>query len=902
MSRLIAIVSCLAIVLLLFSTKNAQAAKFSEVFLRLDRTKTSSPLSGTLCAKPSSESAGVENEVSITFPSDFTIDTTVNNWTVTTTNLPSGATAWPSIGTATAVSGQTITFPSNDLTSSTSLYCFNFTGSLSTTGSAGAKTGTIATKNLSDQTIDETNYKLTILANDQISVTGTVPAKPTDFQASLALTNSGSTFSQNTELSYILTYGSYLLYSHILTVEVSWSQGTIEGNSTPSVDILEYVIGSASEAHNNTPPVVDTTNRKITWTISSFSANTVNKTVNFKLKTTSAYTGSKKVSFIVSGKVLGQGTQTADSTVTKDYAYTTTPTSTPTPAPATSPTPLPKPPAFERVWIRTVSAEEATIAVQTSEPTTLIFRYGTAPNKLANTVRVLTAQTLHLLLLADLSPNTQYYFRITAADTLGRTAISDIFIFKTAKTSAAPTIDKTTIIIQSQEILLSSQMLRTAIGTNEVVVVLPTEVAFSFSFLMEKHEVIKRAEAFFSNKLVLGINTIIEEVQASSQRTEPREIAPGLYSGTLKTPASTGIYEFFLRIHDFDGNIAEEKIAEIKISQPFSIKETENQTPIENARVFLFKYNERTRTYEPISQQVIGIKNPSFSEPNGTVPVVLPQGRYRAEVKALGYKEKTFDFDIAKESDYPIIHLEKTGFSLITAGKYYLTIAEDIVHATQTYTKNLSTSNRFFNFTAFISLIFLVVVSLLSFSLRTHIPLLHLPRYLIHHIRRLIPKTSLLMHIHGIVIDATVPSPINQADVYIIDENKKVIVEKILTNKAGEFFSNSLPNGHYAVRVMKRGYKLSEIQYPLPDDVSGKFAISLHKGETLEQSIRENFYWAVENVIGFCFELLLFTSLVFEVLLGYAFGWQKIAPFLFVSLANLLMWLFYFRHISASKS
>jgi hypothetical protein len=105
------------------------------------------------------------------------VNGTASNWTVTTTSLPTGATAWPGIGTATAVSSQTVTFPSTDLSTST-LYCFNFASSSTlTTSSAGNdKTGTIVTRTGAAATIDSIGYATSIISNDQIVVTATVPS------------------------------------------------------------------------------------------------------------------------------------------------------------------------------------------------------------------------------------------------------------------------------------------------------------------------------------------------------------------------------------------------------------------------------------------------------------------------------------------------------------------------------------------------------------------------------------------------------------------------------------------------------------------------------------------------------------------------------------------------------
>lgn len=160
---------------LFFLARPAQAAQFTNAYLRLDRMTASTTTGGTVCAKTGT--SGTENDVQVTFPTGFTVNGTASNWTVTTSNLPSGATAWPSIATATAVSSQTVTFPSGDLSTAT-LYCFNFSGtSTLTTSSAGAdKTGTITTRTSAPATIDSSSYATAAISSDQISVTATVPS------------------------------------------------------------------------------------------------------------------------------------------------------------------------------------------------------------------------------------------------------------------------------------------------------------------------------------------------------------------------------------------------------------------------------------------------------------------------------------------------------------------------------------------------------------------------------------------------------------------------------------------------------------------------------------------------------------------------------------------------------
>lgn len=172
---LIFLLSLLLLLLSPFFLKTRAQAVFTEAYLRLDRMKASTTTGGTVCAKPAT--AATEENVQVVFPTGFTVNATAANWTVTTTNLPSGATAWVGIATATAVSGQTVTFASGELVVGT-LYCFNFSGTTTLTNStAGAsKTGTITTRTITPTTIDTSPYATAVITDDQIAVTATVPS------------------------------------------------------------------------------------------------------------------------------------------------------------------------------------------------------------------------------------------------------------------------------------------------------------------------------------------------------------------------------------------------------------------------------------------------------------------------------------------------------------------------------------------------------------------------------------------------------------------------------------------------------------------------------------------------------------------------------------------------------
>jgi hypothetical protein len=173
----LSILLALAAVVLGLKPGVANAGTLTQTLVRFDRLQTSTQTTGTVCVKPTS--AGTAASVQVAYPTGYTLSSTLGNWTVTTTNLgwPATATAWPGIGTATAVAAQVVTFPSTTLTVGT-LYCFNWSNSAAVqiTASVGSNnTGTVTTRTSVPATIDAGSYSTVSLASDQIGVTAAVP-------------------------------------------------------------------------------------------------------------------------------------------------------------------------------------------------------------------------------------------------------------------------------------------------------------------------------------------------------------------------------------------------------------------------------------------------------------------------------------------------------------------------------------------------------------------------------------------------------------------------------------------------------------------------------------------------------------------------------------------------------
>jgi hypothetical protein len=183
-----------------FLTEKVEAAGLTLAMVRPDRLASSTATGGMICAK--STTVDVETQVKVTFPTGFATVDTPANWTVTTTNIPSDATAWIGIGTATAATGQDVTFPSGDMVVGT-LYCFNFTATstLTTHATPGNNyTGTITTQKSGPTTIDTSGFALSVVSNDQVVVNATVPAT-----FSFSLPTNTLTFLSNLTTTPVLT-------------------------------------------------------------------------------------------------------------------------------------------------------------------------------------------------------------------------------------------------------------------------------------------------------------------------------------------------------------------------------------------------------------------------------------------------------------------------------------------------------------------------------------------------------------------------------------------------------------------------------------------------------------------------------------------------------------------------
>ncbi|MBI5621186.1 hypothetical protein HY949_05360 [Candidatus Gottesmanbacteria bacterium] len=859
----------------------------AQSYIRLSSMQPSEEIFGTMCHTPASSSALPVGIVSISFPSDFTIDSRPASWSTDTDKLPSSATAWPGIGkTADTVSGASVRFQSGALTNDAALYCFNFTSTSSRTSpSTGSKNISITTTTASGATLETKRMMLSIIKNDQITIAGTIKEHAADFPIAIAKDGPEGPVPQYTTIPFTITYGSDLAYAQTLRLEASWNAGEIDGSPGSTVDVLEYKDGSASPAFGRITPTVDLVNKKIVWTIASFPAKKKGQTVTFTLRTNALYTGKRNITSRVTATLYTDKTSVGASTPAI-YRYN--------PSVLTSPLePL-------IITVRSIASGSATLAIESMDETVVRVQYGTEQNALNKIIRTIQYARDHVVTLPNLTPDTSYFFIVTAFPNDGTSVTSDVYEFRTATRSYAPEIDTSSLMFSSADLIITPVYTRAG---KSPAFSLPQGTPYNFRFKVNNADDIKRIQGIVRNKTVLGI-TSEEIIEPTSTDTTLFERQPGIFEGRLKSPQDTGTYEIVLNVSDYRGNVAEQTIAEVYVAKRLTIKNKTTEKPVEGAQILILYRNPRTRIFDPIPESVIPVKNPSYTDINGQIPYPLPQGTYKAKITAIGYRGQEVDFTIGQNpgEDYPEVSLVPEPFALPTIARYYWTILLDVVSSSRSYIQKLSRSVRFFELNTLIALTLFVYLTLLSFSSRIRIPLHSLIEYFLHRTKIATIHKKLGERIKGRIFDEKTGDILSSADVFLIDSEKNKIVGHTTTNHKGDFSFLKYAGRSYELEVMKGGYEpIIFHESDIHAVELGGYLLSIHKRD-LGPGIREKTAVVTEKIASLLFEALLVGSVISETSLGFALGWQKTVPFLLISLINLGLWILHLTHLRSEKN
>jgi hypothetical protein len=903
-----------------FMPKNADAA-LTRAMVRPDRLKAATAPGPILVTAVTAENV-TENGVKITAGSAWSISGTASNFTVSTAGLPSGVTAWPGIGTATNVTGNAITFPAGNIAQGTE-YGFYITGGVPTNPSVGTGLSYVWTVATLVGGVESSSIQagVAVVSNDQINVNATVPALSTYFSADLTSLDSGTQFQQNTTLSYQITYGSNLSNSTPLTLEAEWTQGTIQGAGSPSVDIVEYVLGSATDAYGSTPPVVDISNRKITWTISSFPANTQNQTVTFKLRTTSTFTSSLPVTFSVIGRITDPAV-TPDSTVDQTYQfYSPSPTPSPqqtaptttakkacdlscatdtecdsgycnvsigvgkcrnrdnpndsqcaaltTPVPSTTPpvtSPTPSP-VSERVEVREITSNSITLSVALSEPGEMNLQYGLTPDSMDTTLTSSGIQRIHTIKITGLRPKTRYFIKL----------FSDIITIETAEEIEAAVVQPQHIFISSQGIHLYNSFENSA----RFPIVIPNSSPFEVTIFFDNSETIDQVSLYTmaGNEMPL-FQTGLTETQ------------PGVFSGKLTSPNSRGWHNLIVQVGDLFGNLKEYPISELHVTSPLRVLHKETGQPVEHAEITIWKKNPKNLLWEILPAPSILPSNPLFTNFEGVLPLTLPLGIYQLEIKAIGYQPQTFEFTLGDEEEqtFPEIRLLPIPWSLTDMIARQWQTVNEIYRNFQKAFSDYAHSHATFQVVSYITLAILTLLSLMSFSERLSISIFQLITHTKLHTHFLFHPFIKDWLVTGKIIDEA-GKAVSKAEIAIFSNDQQVLSQTASQRNGTFYFKGKEKLKNVRLMVTAPGYHAQEKTVDINPGKPNSFTISLSKHTPIVRNTMEHLKFFGQSLLNSLFEVLLISSFALEALYFTTLDPLTVAPFFAISTLNLVLWL-----------
>ncbi len=902
------------------------AQEFSHSYIKLERQAQAVNPGAVLVVLEPSVSA-TETDLLISVGSAWSISTSPSNFTTSTSSLPAGVTPIPGIN-PTQVTGNQIKFSINNLTAGQS-YGFYITGGFGvnpTPGNSATYLWNLTTQ-ASGSEVNSTQIMVPVISSDQVIITGEVAPLSYYFSADLSTSTGQSTFSQNEEISYTITYGSDLSQSTPVTIQAEWSLGTIQGSAVPTVEVVDYLIGSASLGYDGASPVIDTINKTITWDISNLPAYTNNQTVTFKLKTKDSYSGAQPVAFTVVSRILNP-TVTTDSEINQTYQYQPSPSPTPSPTPSATPsvtpTSTPQPTSapnetqettnvsetitqnklstkfIKNLFIQEITDSSSKILIDLFTKAKVEIKYGTSPTDLVFSSTNAVSSYLQSLELTNLQKETRYYFRVNLTSATGEKYTSDIFTLTTANTNSLGEFKLLSAQAVSQNLpIISNPLLSTQILHKNIPKII-TNTNFEVYFEFSKPETISQVYYYLIPKQVLGKDSTNGNPDFHTHKTLLEKISIGKYAGKITVPNGPGLYEGFIQVNHTSGFISETPTFSIYVTPPIQIISKLSKKPIESARVLLYRFDDQTQVFQQLQDYTFLASNPLYSDTRGNIYFVLPDGKYKMQIDALGFESKESEFIINSQNHQPFekIELSEQPIALLDWLKYQTQTFKLFLSELVTIFSNRTNSNRFKSAIELVTLAFFALVTTLALSARTKIRSTKLHQYLHNHLKKLFKNSTSQKHtLHGRVLDKDSETPISQARIVFIDHTTAVELLEEKTNAKGLFHVHVQLPVKYILSAPEYIIDEGVIELP-PEDLEVIETFYLQQKENISQKVKKGVAFTIKNILSVLFEVFLLLSIGLQFLFIKELSLIAILPFLLLSILNLTIWLFYLQSSS----
>lgn len=731
-----------------------------------------------------------------------------------------------------------------------------------------------------------------------LTINGVIPPRSSDFQFNFVSDAVSEEVGKSEVVTFTVTYGSSLDYATSLTLEAEWTLGTSPSSNVSSFDVLSYVPGSASDAYGGTDPVINTVARTITWSITSFPANTQNQQVTFQLVSPSSRVSDETLGVDITATLSTHQIQLPTQEIHLEHApiaVNPTATRTPTPAPtsvsSTTSTPTPTPTTsfvFTELDIQRLNSTSAVIRVKTNRKSKKTLTYATS-TYLDMRVPDNVFREQSFLEIQNLTPDSKYYLKVIAEDESGvRIESSDFFTFTTPSTIIELAIRTEDLTVSSSGIVLvdkSKEQTHTPVTIPKnvpITIVLPSDYTQSPLLVYVR----------FVNSRVLGVSST--DSVPYLQKIRLLETQQGIFSGIIKTPSTLGEYDLLIETHMSAGSPLIETLAPVRVVNPMTVLSAKDDTPIEDARVYVETFNNATRLFEPYSSQTFGFPNPIYSDANGMVPMLFADATYIIKTSRIGYKtDERKDIFISKiNTSYPVIRLLESSPSIADYVEYYSDLISDLLRGSRQYMGNLLASDRVYDLTSTIGI---AIFSILSLTLAAHkikIGLEDLYVFIELSLSKLFRRGRQRGEMYSLFVVGLNGLPVPSAFVMCTEiGNPHRVFRRSLTNAIGEVHVPIEKDTSLAIHISKRGYqsKTIEITQQEVKGIAHEVELVPDKRPSLPSPVMFLFT-LLGRIMHSCADVALVVVVVSHLLYIAQFGVVRDIPFALITFLNILLY------------
>jgi hypothetical protein len=514
-----------------------------------------------------------------------------------------------------------------------------------------------------------------IKAAEVITVQGQVG--PSISQLHTTLTADKSELHQGELVTYTLKYSTDSVSAYPMTLTATWDLAHPTGDPDTTLDVLEYQQGTAGSAIGGAAPIVDTLQRKITWNIPSFSSADGTQQLSFTLKTSAGISAATPPLLVQTSSFMSVGATTGvSSTVSHTLTYNAPPSPTSTSPAPQSPTPsstatLENQATQKKMFkisllrLRSLTHQSAMYQVQLESPSKVRVVYGTAPTALNQVLAYPQETSVHTVTFKDLSPRTQYYFKVLPLEgSPNEQQLSSMNTFTTAQQPATVRSSSLQAIVLSQEGKIVSTFFNpknTLMQTDQdVKVVGLTGFSLDMSIKFDTPDRSVKGQSYLLDpNPVFGVASEHPHILTES-RSELQQESSSIVNTEFILPQKTGAYVATIQLHDEYGNITEQPVAEVCLVSPLKVINSSTKDPVPAAKVELFKMNDQTQLYEAVPLSKLTLLKYRRSRPNGEVIFVPYRGKYQANIHHIDYESTTVEFEINPEQSENLPTVEMT--------------------------------------------------------------------------------------------------------------------------------------------------------------------------------------------------------------------------------------------------